>query len=314
MKKIFIFMLFLFNFYVSFAGNLDVKTNLESWEYEFAIEVNLIANEKNAKIFYYTDGEWRMDNIKEFSKPILIKEDTTLDYYATNANFEDTLIKTANYKINYSDKVDLEAENDKIIIKNNSWKIQNIWYWKIESNNLNYELNPNTFLENKEIFELNYNLADNETIKLISPDKKIVKNFTYKTPPLIPPQLRGMSSNSETGGIVENTQTTENTNSWNIENINKNDESNEKDNEVNEIPTQLRGISSDSETGGVINSWFNLEENLKTSAIDTKKTWNKNNIYIIILIFGSLFLYNVWLLMTKTDTYKKIKNKNKKSS
>jgi len=48
-----------------------------------------------------------MDNIKEFKKPILIKEDTQLDYYATNANYEDTLIKTSNYTFNYSKQIDI---------------------------------------------------------------------------------------------------------------------------------------------------------------------------------------------------------------
>ncbi len=309
MKKIIIFIItLLLQINLLQAANLDVQTNLESWEYEFVIEVNIIANDKNAKIFYYTDWEWRMDNIKEFKKPLIIKEDTQLDYYATNTNYEDTLIKTSNYTFNYSKKIDITWDENKIIIKNNSWDIQNIWYWQIEANNLSYEINPNTFLENKDTFELNYVLEDNEEIKLISPDKKVVKSFVYKkkSPPLNLPLAGETSSNPpparEGLGEGENTKTTKNTNSWSIENPPI----------LSDIPLD-KGELNQSKTEEIIEKKeFDLEENLKTSTLDTKKTWNKNNIYIIILIFGSLILYNVWLLLTKTEVYKKIKNKSKK--
>jgi hypothetical protein len=37
-------------------------------------------------------------------------------------------------------------------------------------------------LENNKTFNINYNLSNNEEIKLISPDKKVIKTFVYKTP------------------------------------------------------------------------------------------------------------------------------------
>ncbi len=90
-----------------FALNLEVKSNIPSWTYQFPIDIYLISNDKDAKIFYYTDGEWRMDNIHEFIQPLFIKENTTLDFYATNKNHEDTLIQTSTYIFEYSTKIDI---------------------------------------------------------------------------------------------------------------------------------------------------------------------------------------------------------------
>ncbi len=294
MKKILIFITFAFLQINLVLANLEVKTNLESWIYDFPIEINIIVNQKDAKIFYYTDWEWRMDNIKEFKKPILIKEDTQIDYYATNKDYEDTLIKTSIYTFNYSKNIDINWEKNNIIIKNNSWDIQNIWYWRVEANNLNYEINPNTFLEKNKTFNINYNLSDNEEIKLISPDKKVIKTFVYKIP-------KEVSENLEEK-IEENQKVEEILNSTWVENLPI----------INEIQIENKElIKNEGEKiiENIENSWFSLNENLKSSTLDTKKTWNKNNIYIIILIFWSLILYNVWLLLTKTETYKKIKNK-----
>lgn len=295
MKKIFIFILFAFLQINLVLANLDVKTNLQSWEYEFPIEINIIANQKDAKIFYYTDWVGRMDNIKEFKKPILIKENTQIDYYATNTDYEDTLIKTSIYTFNYPKNIDIFWENNQIIIKNNSQDIKNIWYWKIEADNLNYEINPNTFLEAKDSYKINYSLKDNEEIKLISPDKKMIKSFIYKITKEIPKE------------IVQNSS--QNTSSWEIETTPVTEEI-IVENEVNKEP-DIKNIIEENTQTQIENSWFSLEENLKTSVIDTKKTWNKNNIYIIIMIFWILILYNIWLLLTKTETYKKIKNNKK---
>lgn len=296
MKKILIFITFVFLQINLVLANLEVKTNLESWIYDFPIEINIIVNQKDAKIFYYTDWEWRMDNIKEFKKPFLIKENTQIDYYATNKSYEDTLIKTSIYTFNYSKNIDINWEKNNIIIKNNSWDIKNIWYWRVEANNLNYEINPNTFLEKNKTFNINYNLSDNEEIKLISPDKKVIKTFVYKIP-------KEVSENLEEK-IEENQKVEEILNSTWVENLPI----------INEIQIENKElIKNEGEKiiENIENSWFSLNENLKSSTLDTKKTWNKNNIYIIILIFWSLILYNVWLLLTKTETYKKIKNKKK---
>jgi hypothetical protein len=48
-----------------------------------------------------------MDNIHEFIQPLFIKENTTLDFYATNKNHEDTLIQTSTYIFEYSTKIDI---------------------------------------------------------------------------------------------------------------------------------------------------------------------------------------------------------------
>jgi len=303
-KIIIFFITLLIQINIIQASKLDVKTNLESWEYEFAIEVNIITNDKNAKIFYYTDWEWRMDNIKEFKKPILIKEDTQLDYYATNANYEDTLIKTSNYTFNYSKQIDIFWDEKKIIIKNNSSKIQNIWYWKIEANNLNYEILPNTFLDEKKTFEINYFLENLEEIKLISPDKKVIKSFVYKKP--APKEINSIVDKKLLELEIKDIVSSDNNNvktSFMITKESKNQEEIIRNENINSL--------QENNEKQIKSSWFSLQENLKTSTFDTKKTWNKNNIYIIILIFWSLILYNVLLLLQKTEKFKKIK-KNKK--
>lgn len=292
MKKIILFFLtILLNFDIVWASSLEVRSNLESWEYNFPIEINLIATDKNAKIFYYTDGEWRMDHIKEFQNPILLKEDTVIDFYATNKNFEDTLIHTSTYTLNYSRDINIWEKNGKIIIKNNSGDIQNIGYWKVEANNINYEITPNTYIENKENYVIDYEVSEWEKIQLISPDNKITQTFIYKKPLLKEEQK--ISTKTEVS-IIEN-EISLSSSSWTkIENNNM----------YTWVIDTIEKTSQEPE--------ISLNNSLKSSVIDSKaqeKNTKSNNLFIILGILCIFTLYNIWLFFKKSDTFKEIKTK-----
>lgn len=198
MKKIFFWITFFFLGLSSSFGFLEVKTNLPAWEYQFPIEIYLLSNDKTAKIFYYTDGIWRMDTILEYKHPLLLKNNTTVDFFATSKNFQDTSIQTAKFFFTYSDKIDLVNDRNTFAIKNNTSDIQNIGYWKIVSQNFSYEIPANTFLEKNKTFPLFYPLSDWEKVQLFSPDNILKKEFTYTTPPIIPKEISVIEKENDT--------------------------------------------------------------------------------------------------------------------
>ncbi len=304
-------------FWLNFVfADLNIKTNIESWEYNFPIEINLISNQKDAKIFYYTDWEWRIDNIKQYLKPILLRENTTLDYYATNKDHQDTLIKTSIYTFKYSNKIDIIWKNNKIIIKNNSWKIQNIWYWKIECNNLGYEINPNIFLENKEIFEIDYIPEENEKLLLFSPDKKIIKTNIYK---------RKIDTKKEI--IIENWKTE--TSSWETLSSETWSELETSSWEILKSVTwskletpsweilfswswnlEIENLKNVDTWTSSINKDFKITENLQSSIVNSNNQKNNNSFYIILYLFAfiifSMTFYNIYtVIKTIKDSKKK---------
>lgn len=295
MKKFLLFLsVFLFSVWQIFA-TLEVKTNLASWEYTFPIEIHLITNEKNAKIFYYTDGIGRMDSILEYQKPILLKTNTTLDFFATTKDFQDTPIQTANYSFIYTDKIQLILKNDTIILKNTDSDIQNIWYWKIESDTLNYELPPNTFLEANQSFSLDYSLKNNQKVFLFSPDKKEKKQEIYKIPEV---------QNEEKLEWEKNTYTPEenknNVFSW----------SGEENIPIKEHTLEIEESFSPSK-----------EEDFKISQELTASIWEKKIIgnslflflfYILSIIILSIISYNIYLTHKKYLKTHILIQKNKK--
>lgn len=296
MKKIYIFLtLFLLQIWQIFA-NLEVKTNLESGKYNFPIEINLISNDKNAKIFYYTDGVGRMDNIFEFTKPILLKSDTTIDFFATTKDFEDTPIQTVNYSFEYSDKIILILEKDKIILKNTDNEIQNIGYWKIESNNLNYEITPNTFLEKNKTFSINYTLGNNEKISLYSPDKKKKSEKIYQIPQIeeiITPSKNNqkIETISEIPEEISTLTWEESVLTWEI-----------SSQENTSIETHLL---SGSQLESTENS-FEVNENI-TASVWEKKINNKIFFflfYLLSIIILSIISYNIYIVQSKSTKLK----------
>jgi hypothetical protein len=113
---------------LSHANDLSVRSNIESGNYDFALEVYLVSNDKNAKIFYYTDGIGRFDTLKEFHKnnPILIKKDTTLNYYAMNEINNSTKIAESQYSFSYPKNIEISHKENTIFLTNNSQKTLNI--------------------------------------------------------------------------------------------------------------------------------------------------------------------------------------------
>lgn len=294
MKKWIIFLMILWNiFWVTYAQNLEVKANIPSGTYSFPIEINLLVNDKDAKIFYYTDGEWRMDHIKEFNKPIILKENTQLDFYATTKNYEDTLIQTLYYTFDYSKKIILQEKNGKLVIKNNSSDIQNIWYWKIEANNLSYELSPNTYLESWEIYNTQYSLQNDETAQLYSPDNIKKQSFHFKkeipkTQEIDSPKTQKVSQTS----TVSQTQETPNeTKSWTAQE-----------------PLSIQPIANTWETSTSSILWETRWSVLDTSGSESKNEKSKNLLYILAFL-GIFTLYNIWLFLKKNWTFEQMKTK-----
>lgn len=296
MKKIYLFLaLFLLQIWQIFA-NLEVKTNLESGKYNFPVEINLISNDKNAKIFYYTDGVGRMDNIFEFTKPILLKDDTTIDFFATTKDFEDTPIQTANYSFEYSDKIILILEKDKIILKNTDNDVQNIGYWKVESDNLNYEITSNTFLEKNKTFSINYTLKNNQKITLYSPDKKEKKQEIYKTPP-----------KEEIITLPKTEETTENISEVSDEILSLSWEENILTGEI--LPQENTSLDNNILSGSQIESTennFQVNENI-TASVWEKKISNKIFFflfYLLSIIILSIISYNIYIVQSKSTKLK----------
>lgn len=292
MKKLFLFILLILWIPTSFA-NLEVKSNLSPWNYNFPIEINLIVNDKNAKIFYYTDGIWRMDSIKEYTHPILLKENTTLDYYATNKNFEDTKIQTSNYTFTYSNKLSLIINAENIQIKNNSWDIQNIWYWTVQANTFSYTIPANTFLENKEIYTISYLATENEKIFLKSPDM-IQKQTAIYTPSksetkITPASTSEISSQDQTPDLFDETNiisNIENTQNFSEHEINTNTQILDD----NPLISFSWKIIPDTPSQDISYSFTN---NMKTSSLESNQTSWYYGIILFILLLLWVILYNI---------------------
>lgn len=296
MKKILIiFLVFLSNFYVSYAKDLDVKANIESWKYDFVLEVNLIANKDWAKIFYYTDWEWRMDHIIEFTKwnPIIIKKDTILNYYAIWENYEETKIMENKYSFDYEKNLNLEYKNWKIFIKNNDNDVLNIWYYRLEWDNLNYEIYKDTFVEKWKSFELNYELKNNESIKLIAPNWKIITSYTYKEQ-----KKEEVKKVEETKEIQKQEESpTIELEAKEVENITDENTKNQEEIKIEEVKNDDISKQED-QTNVEKKDDFNISNEIKAS---TQETNNSNKIFLnlFFMLIIWIFFYNSFILYKK---------------
>lgn len=179
--KIITFILLFFTIQKAIWANLEIKTNIPWWEYKNVIEIYLVSNKKDTKIFYYLDNEWRFDNIKEFNwNPIIVKKDTTINFFSAIDEIKSTQIKQEFFNLNYPNNVEIGYKEGKIFLKNNTNEIINIWYWKIYADNLNLIIPKNYYLNPSENFEIFYQIKENENISLYSPDDKITKKYTHK--------------------------------------------------------------------------------------------------------------------------------------
>ena len=307
----------LFTYNQAIASDLKVEANIKSWIYESALEINLNSNDKDAKIFYYTDWEWRLDNQKEYKKdnPIIIKESSSLNFHAIKWYEKATLIKEEKYEINYSNEFKVKIEKNKIIIKNTSDKIQNIWYWKIKWNNINKEIEAYTYIEVKKSIFLDYSPINNEEISFISPDNKVIIKSIY-TEPVLDIKLENIdfSYRKWTKKILENLENKDTEKElislWekvnnNIESINKNNTFSKDLNNKNIKDLDLNSLK-DKEYINNSNNNFNINNNLKTSSIDSEKN---DNLIIFLAILGVFLIIISQIVLNLEDLKSFIKNK-----
>jgi len=288
-KNIYILLIILLNsfFYYTYANDLSIKTNIDWWEFDKVIEVNLISNNKNAKIFYYIDWEWRIDNQIEYKTPIIIKKDTILNYYAFLDARNSTLIEEKKYKFNYPENFNISYKDNKINIINKNWTTINIWYWKIEADNINYEIYKNTFIKNNNKYILDYKAKEQEKIIFISPDNKVKIQYKIPKQNIIVKEIKKIEIN-------EKTKLTNYTDTINP----KNTEINKDNNKI--IVNQINSFNSKNETKNIEKNNFDINKNLKSSIIDTNN--DKNNIkfiYVIVLVFLLWIIYKIILILDK---------------
>lgn len=285
-KAIYFLSVFLL-FWVSLthANDLSVRSNIESGSYDFALEVYLVSNDKNAKIFYYTDGIGRFDTLKEFNKnnPILIKKDTTLNYYAINEINNSTKIAESKYSFSYPKNIEISHKENTIFITNNSQKTLNIWYFKIESNLLNYEISKNTFLESWENFTLKYSPKKDDILTLFAPNGEKISSFEISLPS--PPERRAGDEGINTQSGITTISETQTGN------------------------TQSLPLETQAE---IITSPIIATQDLKASVWETKNS--STNIYVLLYWFVAfLFAMTLFNIYTLVKANKNIKNKNKKT-
>lgn len=280
LKIIYIILFFIINCFSNYTyADLNIKPNIGWWTYNNSIEINLLSNSENTKIYYYTDWEWRLDNQKEYNwTPIIIKESTTLNYHGFIDMKNSTLINETKYIINYPQNFIINYNNWKIGIKNNSKETINISYWKIEADNISYEIYKNTFLDKWKLYKLDYNGKGLEYIYFISPDNKV--KITYQIP------IKIVQKNND---LINQENKADDVALINI----KDSEILPENNILNN--NQIQSFDSKNEK---VEWWFDINKHLKTSISDTD-TNNKNIIYILIVIFSIWIISKIILYMNK---------------
>lgn len=271
--------------------NADIVASVESGIYDKVIDLKLIPNDDWAKVFYYTDKIWRFDEQTEYKlgSTIIIKKDTTLDYYSASRNETASLIKENIYTFNYPKNISMSYSDNAIIITNNENKNIDLRWWKIKWNEFLYS----TVISSKDSYKYNYPMTDWENINLISPDEKVNISFTYNIPKkeiqAVKREIPEKTINPETGSseatttINENTWISNNEATWNtIESFN----------------------TWNIETNSTSETWVNdntLNNNLKTSILDSKQEKKTNPLVLIIWI--------MMLLIIAWWTYMKLEKK-----
>jgi len=284
MKKYILLILCYFSFF-NIAFSFDINANIESWEYDFPLEVYLNSDEKDAKIFYYTDSEGRFDNIKEYFWPIIIIWDTKLNYFAT-LWYKSTKIKENNYYFNYTSKLDLINKDDFLYLKNKSSDTQNIWLWRVKTDWLNFEIPKNTFLEVWEIYKINYQISKKNTFYLYSPDGKLSKNISLEKNIIIYEIKQDLNHIKDKEKNIEKIK--------NEEAIKINEEINEEKN-ISDYIQNTKSTVNDIKT--LDNTWNTKSEEHK------KETKTDNTFYLMIYLF--VF---ITLIVTAYNIYTVVKN------
>lgn len=309
MKKIIIAILLIFIPNISLAwaplqtntniDQADVIATMDSWIYDKVIEVKLIPNDDQAKVFYYTDSIWRFDEQIQYKlwSSIEIKKDTILNYHSISNNITASLIKENKYTFNYPKNLEIIYENNNIFIKNNENKNVYLRWWKI----WNFEIKENIELFPSETYKYNYDLKENETISLFSPDDNKIDSFTKKTIQ----KEKIVQNNNIKKEADSNENEAENTNS-----IEKNDIKVENNSsEINNLVNTWEKIDEQKSTNSIENTtWVedskwnlsNISNDLKTSIIDKKDSKNNYNFIILIIVFFIIWMI-WWIIYNKKE-------------
>gem|GEM_PF-4390981 len=80
-----------------------VVADIPAGNYTHPIEVRLSTDLPDADIFYYTDGKGYFETISPYEKPILLKKNTQLDFFAMTPDMNQTPIYTQVYTFSYPD-------------------------------------------------------------------------------------------------------------------------------------------------------------------------------------------------------------------
>lgn len=269
----------------------DVVATIESGTYDKVIDVKLIANDDGAKIFYYTDKVGRFDEQIEYKawSKITIKENTTLNYHSVSRNQTASLIKENIYNFSYPEKIHLWYNWNAIVISNNDTKEIDLRWWTINDAEILYR----TIIEIWWKYNYHFSMNSWDIMSLVSPDKKVKIAFKYilaekKIENNIwkkensEETVKSENITSEAISINENERiintetitwnTSESINTWNIET-----------NSVSEISVNDN----------------TLNNNLKTSIIDSKQEKKTNPLVLIIWII--MFLRIAWWAYIKLE-------------
>lgn len=302
LQKILILTFFLTKITLAWYEN-DVIPNYDSGTYDKVIDLELKSDSE--KIFYYTDRIWSMQNLIEYTNPILLKEDSYINVFSIKKdNYDSSFIEEFTYKFQYTDWLEIQNKNWNIVIFNNSWKIQNIWLWKIIWNNISKEITKNTFLKNKESFEVNYKITENENIQLFSPNNNLKYNYKLVFKTEVPEDTEEVS-------VVE-IEKTESTKNLELEDITENKKFevalNIIKNNINSYPKEIvinndninkirKTVKEKAENSKDISKEKVLTQT-KASAFETE-----NNVWILFIMLLVLYLsFEFW-----THFYNKLK-------
>jgi len=310
----------LFTQKLTFASEYFISPNFDEWNYENAIEVNINTDYPNAKIFYYTDWVWEMIDQKEYKgdNPIIIKDDTQLNYYAIYWENESTLMQEKNYKINYPNSLKFENNNEKLFLKNTGSKPINLYLRKIESTIFSFTYDKETLINPGESILINENVATWEEFRAISPNNKVNISFVIqeKKETSTSENIRSLQNNkkneiplqkkldkAENEFIIpEKKESLTSDNNPSIQNNNKNVgneyfHSENKDNLIKEnIVSQEKEDLTKKEIGNLISP----NDQIKASVIDKQNWSSMPKILLLVLIL----MWVAWI-----NVYNFIKNK-----
>jgi len=147
-----------------------VVADIPAGNYTHPIEVRLSTDLPDADIFYYTDGKGYFETISPYEKPILLKKNTQLDFFAMTPDMNQTPIYTQVYTFSYPDIFTLSIWDGEIHVQNTTSQTHSLWLRILETADMHYEVDAQNMLSGRAVFTLPYSLTEEETIFLYSPD------------------------------------------------------------------------------------------------------------------------------------------------